>query len=324
MQGSSSDALAVASGTSAPLTLFAAVHKDDVATCKLSGMLPPRLQGSNAYVGFREEAADALERASVISGTPVSKDTHALLKACVAAEALARLTVTPAEVECRFAPMLFQRLAGPRMQQRLVLRRVRPSIAFLGSPTLLAANGSGVDSGFCSSLVRVCVAVRMDANTCGQGERAAPSEWTTILAGSGQGEIALPSEWTTILAGSREGGKFADRLLRSDWSCCASTALRNTIPSPTTNTIITTVIIITITITVITIVIAITITITITAMIHVHDQHHYQHHHHQHHHYHHHHHHPYDMLYMTSLVFDQSCIPPVLYMTCLVYDHSCL
>ena len=62
--------------------------------------------GNKAHVGFREEAADALERASMISSTPASKDTHALLKVCVAAEALVRLTVTPAEVEYRFAPML--------------------------------------------------------------------------------------------------------------------------------------------------------------------------------------------------------------------------
>ena len=109
MEGSSRDTLAVASGPSAPLILFAAAHKDDVATCKHSGMLPRRLQGSNAYVGFREEAADALERASMISSTPVSKDTHALLKVWVSAEALVRLTVTPAGVENRFAPMLHKR-----------------------------------------------------------------------------------------------------------------------------------------------------------------------------------------------------------------------
>ena len=109
MEGSSSDALAVASGPSAPLTLFAAVHKDDVATCNLSGMLPRRLQGNKAYVGFREEAADALERASMISSTPASKDTHVLLKVCFSAEALVRLTVTPAGVEYRFAPMLHKR-----------------------------------------------------------------------------------------------------------------------------------------------------------------------------------------------------------------------
>ena len=104
MEGSSRDTLAVASGPPAPLILFAAVHKNDVATCKHSGMLPRWLQGSNAYVMLRAEAADALERACC-----ESVDTHALLKVRVSAEALVRLTVTRAGVENRFAPMLHKR-----------------------------------------------------------------------------------------------------------------------------------------------------------------------------------------------------------------------
>ena len=74
MDGSSSDALAVVIDPSAALTLFAAVHKDDVATCIAGGMLPRRLQGNKAHVGFREEAADALGRASMMSSTPASKE----------------------------------------------------------------------------------------------------------------------------------------------------------------------------------------------------------------------------------------------------------
>ena len=109
MEGSSRDTLAVASGPSAPLILFAAVHKDDVATCDRRGMLPRRLQGNKAHVGFRERAADALERASMISSTPASKDTHVLLKVCFSAEALVHFTVTPAGEEYRVAPMLQKR-----------------------------------------------------------------------------------------------------------------------------------------------------------------------------------------------------------------------
>ena len=67
-------------------------------------MLPRWLQGSNAYVMLRAEAADALERACC-----ESVDTHALLKVRVSAEALVRLTVTRAGVENRFAPMLHKR-----------------------------------------------------------------------------------------------------------------------------------------------------------------------------------------------------------------------
>ena len=109
MAAPSNDAFAGASGPSAALILFVAVHKDDVETCKRTGMLPRRLQGNNDYVGFREEAAEALNRASLISATSASKETHALLKVLISGEALFRLTVTSATEDHWFASMLHKR-----------------------------------------------------------------------------------------------------------------------------------------------------------------------------------------------------------------------
>ena len=109
MEGAPSDALAVASGPSSSLTLFAAVHWEDVATCTATGVLPRRLQGNTAYLGFREDRVAAMARASMFSPTPVSKETHALLKVVISAEALVRLTLTMAREDYRFAPMLHKR-----------------------------------------------------------------------------------------------------------------------------------------------------------------------------------------------------------------------
>ena len=74
------------------LDLFVAVHRDDVATCQNSGWLPRRLLGNQDYIGFRESAAGAMERASMVfSGSAVNKGTYVVLKLSLSAEALAHL-----------------------------------------------------------------------------------------------------------------------------------------------------------------------------------------------------------------------------------------
>ena len=99
--------LDVPSAPLAALTLFVAVHKDDIAACVNSGQLARRVLGNKPYIGFRESEADAMERASMVFSDPaVNKDTHALLKLSLSAEALAHFTVTSAGVAYQFAPML--------------------------------------------------------------------------------------------------------------------------------------------------------------------------------------------------------------------------
>ena len=66
--------------------------------------------GNKPHIGFRESEADAMERASMVfSDSAVNKDTHALLKLSLSAEALVHFTVTPAGVAYQFAPMLHKR-----------------------------------------------------------------------------------------------------------------------------------------------------------------------------------------------------------------------
>ena len=90
--------------------MFVAVHRDDVATCRNSGQLPRRLLGNQDYIGFRESAAGAMERASMVfSGSAVNKGTYVVLKLSLSAGALAHLAVTPAGVEHWFAPLLHKR-----------------------------------------------------------------------------------------------------------------------------------------------------------------------------------------------------------------------
>ena len=96
MASPSNDALAGASGPTAALILYVAVHKQDVDAINRNRLLPCRYVGHKDYVGFREEAAEAVNRASLISGTTASKETHALLKVLISGEALFRLTVTSA------------------------------------------------------------------------------------------------------------------------------------------------------------------------------------------------------------------------------------
>ena len=102
--------LDVPSASLAALTLFVAVHKDDIAACMNSGLLPRRVLGNKPHIGFRESEADAMERASMVfSDSAINQATHALLKLSLSAEALAHLTVTPAGVAYQFAPMLHKR-----------------------------------------------------------------------------------------------------------------------------------------------------------------------------------------------------------------------
>ena len=109
MASPSNDALAGASGPTAALILYVAVHKEDVDTINRTRLLPRRYVGNRIYVGFREEAAEAVKRASLISGTTASKETHKLLKVLISGEALFRLTMTSAGGDYRFAPMLHKR-----------------------------------------------------------------------------------------------------------------------------------------------------------------------------------------------------------------------
>ena len=74
--------LDVPSAPLAALTLFVAVHKDDIAACMNSGLVRRRVLGNKPHIGFRESEADAMERASVVfSDYDVNKATHGLLKA---------------------------------------------------------------------------------------------------------------------------------------------------------------------------------------------------------------------------------------------------
>ena len=109
MASPSNDALAGASGPTAALILYVAVHKEDVDAINRTRLLPRRYVGNRIYVGFREEAAEAVKRASLISGTTASKETHALLKVLISGEALFRLTVTSATEDHWFASMLHKR-----------------------------------------------------------------------------------------------------------------------------------------------------------------------------------------------------------------------
>ena len=109
MASPSNDALAGASGPTAALILYVAVHKEDVDTINRTRLLPRRYVGHKIYVGFREEAAEAVKRASLISGTTASKETHKLLKVLISGEALFHLTVTSASAEHWFASMLHKR-----------------------------------------------------------------------------------------------------------------------------------------------------------------------------------------------------------------------
>ena len=109
MASPSNDALAGASGPTAALILYVAVHKEDVDAINSTRLLPRRFVGHTIYVGFREEAAEAVKRASLIAGTTASKETHALLKVLISGEALFHLTVTSATEVHWFASMLHKR-----------------------------------------------------------------------------------------------------------------------------------------------------------------------------------------------------------------------
>ena len=109
MASPSNDALAGASGPTAALILYVAVHKEDVDAINRTRLLPRRYVGHKIYVGFREEAAEAVKRASLISGTTASKETHKLLKVLISGEALFHLTVTSATEDHWFASMLHKR-----------------------------------------------------------------------------------------------------------------------------------------------------------------------------------------------------------------------
>ena len=92
------------------LTLYVAVHKDDCVVCESLGYVPRRYVGGRPYIGLRERAADALERAQLQCSDHVGKDTHVLLEVRFTEHGVAHFMTTCAGVEQAFAPVLTKKL----------------------------------------------------------------------------------------------------------------------------------------------------------------------------------------------------------------------
>ena len=66
--------------------------------------------GGRPYIGLRERAADALERAQLQCSDHVGKDTHVLLEVRFTEHGVAHFMTTCAGVEQAFAPVLTKKL----------------------------------------------------------------------------------------------------------------------------------------------------------------------------------------------------------------------
>ena len=92
------------------LILFAAVPRAAFRASEGSDKLERFFLGTRPYIGFRESADPAMDRAKkVFCGTDVNKNTFVILKISLSAEAVAHFTVTSAGAEHQFAPMLHKR-----------------------------------------------------------------------------------------------------------------------------------------------------------------------------------------------------------------------
>ena len=98
-------------GASPPaMTLFVAVNNSDYGECEAAGKLECRLLGGRHYIGLRETADAAMERAKrVFYPADVNKDTYVILRLSLSAEAVATFTTTPAGKEHQFASMLHKK-----------------------------------------------------------------------------------------------------------------------------------------------------------------------------------------------------------------------
>ena len=84
------------------LVLFAAVHKDDIPCIHATQTLWRRLlRGDKPYIGLRERAEDAVERAEYFT-----KDTHKILKIIFTTAGIAHFATSTADAAHNFAPLL--------------------------------------------------------------------------------------------------------------------------------------------------------------------------------------------------------------------------
>ena len=90
----------------ASLTLFLAMPDEDCQMCNTLGKAPARLVGRHGYIGLRERAQDALERASMVSSELMDKSNHVGLRIQFTTLGLAHYMTTCAGVQHAFAPVL--------------------------------------------------------------------------------------------------------------------------------------------------------------------------------------------------------------------------
>ena len=84
------------------LVVFAAVHKDDIPCIQATKTLWRRfLRGDKPYIGLREGAEDAVERAEYFT-----KDTHKILKITFTTAGIAHFATSTADAAHNFAPLL--------------------------------------------------------------------------------------------------------------------------------------------------------------------------------------------------------------------------
>ena len=92
------------------LQVFVAVPAADYAACCFAGEVPRRCVGGHAYIGLRERAEDALERACHWTDKPVNKDTHLLLRVHFTAHGVAHYCTGTSSAEHSFSPVLTKKL----------------------------------------------------------------------------------------------------------------------------------------------------------------------------------------------------------------------
>ena len=92
------------------LHLFLAVHAKDFEACCNMGEVPRRYVGNRPYVGLREIAEDALQRAIIGSHEPVNKHTHMLLRVHFTPHGLAHYCTCITSAEHWFSPLLTKKL----------------------------------------------------------------------------------------------------------------------------------------------------------------------------------------------------------------------
>ena len=93
------------------LTTWTVVYKMDRAACEAADKVLARyVNPGSDYVGLRERREDALERARLVSGQPVRRETHVLLKTTFSPAGFARYATLSTGTAHAFTPVLHKKV----------------------------------------------------------------------------------------------------------------------------------------------------------------------------------------------------------------------